>query len=91
MVLSIITLIRTILLAACDLYVGVILVYVLMSWIPNMGGGLLSFYRALGKLCDPFLDLFKRIIPPIGGMLDLSPIFAILVVQLAGRLIAFLL
>lgn len=91
MVLSIITLIRTILLAACDLYVDVILVYVLMSWIPNMGGGLLSFYRALGKLCDPFLDLFKRIIPPIGGMLDLSPIFAILVVQLAGRLIAFLL
>ena len=56
-----------------------------------MSGGLLSFYRALGKLCDPFLDLFKRIIPPIGGMLDLSPIFAILVVQLAGRLIAFLL
>lgn len=91
MVLGIITLIRTILLAACDLYVGVILVYVLMSWIPNMGGGLFSFYRALGKLCDPFLDLFKRIIPPIGGMLDLSPIFAILVVQLAGRLIAFLL
>ena len=91
MVLSIITLIRTILLAACDLYVGVILVYVLMSWIPNMSGGLLSFYRALAKLCDPFLDLFKRIIPPIGGMLDLSPIFAILVVQLAGRLIAFLL
>ncbi len=91
MVLGIITLIRTILLAACDLYVGVILVYVLMSWIPNMGGGLLSFYRALGKLCDPLLDLFKRIIPPIGGMLDLSPIFAILVVQLAGRLIAFLL
>ena len=91
MVLGIITLIRTILLAACDLYVGVILVYVLMSWIPNMGGGLLSFYRALGKLCDPFLDLFKRIIPPIGGMLDLSPIFALLVVQLAGRLIAFLL
>lgn len=91
MVLGIITLIRTILLSACDLYVGIILVYVLMSWIPNMGGGLLSFYRALGKLCDPFLDLFKRIIPPIGGMLDLSPIFAILVVQLAGRLIAFLL
>lgn len=91
MVLSIITLIRTILLAACDLYVGVILVYVLMSWIPNMSGVLLSFYHALGKLCDPFLDLFKRIIPPIGGMLDLSPIFVILVVQLAGRLIAFLL
>ncbi len=91
MVLSIITLIRTILLSACDLYVGIILVYVLMSWIPNMSGGLFSFYRALGKLCDPLLDLFKRIIPPIGGMLDLSPIFAILVVQLVGRLIAFLL
>ena len=80
--------VRTVLLAACDLYVGIILVYVLMSWIPNMGGWVYDIYRSLGRLCDPFLNIFKRIIPPIGGMLDISPIFAIIVVQLVGRLIA---
>ncbi|MGI6033276.1 MAG: YggT family protein [Coriobacteriales bacterium] len=79
--------VRSILLAACDLYVGIILIYVLMSWIPNMSGWVLDIYRALGRICDPFLDLFKRIIPPI-GMVDISPIFAIIAVQLVGRLIA---
>lgn len=75
----------------CDVYVGIILIYVLMSWIPNMRGWVFDVYNALGKLCDPLLNVFKRIIPPIGGMIDISPIFAILVVQVVGRLIAVLL
>ena len=75
----------------CDLYVGIIIIYVLMSWIPNMRGVVLDIYNALGRLCDPFLDLFRRIIPPIGGMIDISPIFAIIVVQIVGRAIAVLL
>ena len=79
--------VRTIILAACDLYVGVIIVYVLMSWIPNMSGWVADVYQALGRICDPYLDLFKRIIPPIGGMIDISPILAIIVLQLVARLI----
>lgn len=79
--------VRSLLLAFCDLYVGIILIYILMSWIPNMHGWVYDLYRALGKLCDPYLDLFKRFIPPI-GMIDISPIFAIIVVQLVGRLVA---
>ncbi len=47
-----------------------------------------DIYRALGKICDPYLNLFRRFIPPIGGMLDISPIFAIIVIQLIGRIIA---
>ncbi|MEW8975517.1 MAG: YggT family protein, partial [Exiguobacterium sp.] len=31
----------------------------------------------------PFLAPFRRIIPPIGGMLDISPIVAFLVLNLA--------
>ena len=84
--------IRNILLIICDLYVACILIYVLMSWLPNREYGWVgSIYKALGSICDPFLNLFKRIIPPIGGMIDISPIFAIIVVQLVGRLIAWLL
>ena len=90
--LGLLALIRYILLAACDIYVTLIIIYVLMSWLPNKEYGWVgSIYDALGRICDPFLDLFKRIIPPIGGMIDISPIFAIIVVQIIGRLIAFLL
>jgi len=42
-------------------------------------------------LCDWYLDLFRRFIPPIGGMVDISPIAALLVLQLVGRLIVIIL
>ena len=70
-----------------DVYTMIIFVYVLMSWIPNTTGVIGDIYRVLGKVCDPFLDLFRRFIPPIGGMVDISPIVALLVLQLGVRLI----
>ena len=63
-------------------YSTVIIVYVLMSWIPmNPTGIVADIYRVLGKICDPYLDLFKKLIPPIGGMVDVTPIIALLVLQ----------
>ena len=42
-------------------YSTVIIVYVLMSWIPmNPTGIVADIYRVLGKICDPYLDLFKK-------------------------------
>lgn len=70
-----------------DVYTMIIFVYVLMSWIPNTTGIIGDIYRVLGKVCDPFLDLFRRFIPPIGGMVDISPIVALLVLQFGVRLI----
>ena len=70
-----------------DLYSLVICVYVLMSWLPTNAGVLAQIYDVLGRVCDPYLDLFKRLIPPIGGMIDITPIIALLVLQLAVRLI----
>ena len=70
-----------------DVYTMIIFVYVLMSWIPNTTGVIGDIYRVLGKVCDPFLDLFRRFIPPIGGMVDVSPIVALLVLQFGVRLI----
>lgn len=91
MTIGILSLVRTLLLTLCDAYVAVILIYVLMSWLPMKSGWVQDIYRILGKLSDPLLNVFKRFIPPIGGMLDISPIFAIIVVQLIGRLIAMIL
>ena len=69
------------------LYSLVICVYVLMSWLPTNAGVLAQIYDVLGRVCDPYLDLFKRLIPPIGGMIDITPIIALLVLQLAVRLL----
>ncbi len=65
------------------LYGLLIIVYVLMSWIP-VKGALYDVYRVLGSVVEPYLALFRRIIPPI-GMIDISPIVALIVLQLVGN------
>ena len=74
-----------------DLYSTIIVVYVLLSWLPTDRGILKDINTVLGKICDPYLDLFRKIIPPIGGFVDISPIFALLVLELAVRVLASLL
>ena len=86
-----ISLLVTLIVKLADIYTTIIFVYVLMSWIPRDRGIIGDIYRVLGMLCDPYLDLFRRFIPPIGGMVDISPIFALLVLQLGARLITGLL
>ncbi|WP_270172541.1 YggT family protein [Paenibacillus sp. SYP-B4298] len=49
--------------------------YVLLSWLPNVRESFIGQF--LGKLVEPYLSIFRRFIPPIGGMLDISPIVAI--------------
>ena len=73
-----------------DTYSLIIFVYVMMSWIPTSSGIIADVYAALGKICDPYLDLFRRFIPPIGGMVDVSPIVALLVLQFGVRLLVSL-
>lgn len=70
-----------------NIYTLIICVYVLMSWIPYKTGILADIDDILGRICDPYLDLFKKIIPPIGGMIDISPILAIIVLQLIMRVL----
>ena len=59
----------------------------LMSWLPTDRGLLADIYRVLGRVCDPYLNLFKKLIPPLGGMVDVTPIIALLVLQLGVRLL----
>lgn len=35
---------------------------------------------------EPYLGLFRRVIPPIGGTLDLSPLLAFFALQLLEKL-----
>ena len=79
--------IKSLIVSLANAYSTIIFVYVLMSWIPNDRGIVGDVYRVLGKICDPYLDLFKRLIPPIGGMVDITPIIALLVLQFIVRFI----
>lgn len=51
-----------------------IIIYILMSWLPSVKES--SVGEMLGKLVEPYLKPFRRLIPPIGGILDISPIVA---------------
>ncbi|MCM3632225.1 MULTISPECIES: YggT family protein [Paenibacillus] len=61
------------------LYYYLILAYILMSWFPNARES--SIGQFIGKLVDPYLAIFRKFIPPIGGMLDISPIVAFIALR----------
>ncbi|MCE5203726.1 MAG: YggT family protein [Coriobacteriales bacterium] len=61
-----------------------IFVYVLMSWF-RPTGVFYDIYRVLGQICEPYIGLFRRILPLAAGGLDFSPWVAILVLQLLIR------
>lgn len=70
------------LIKAIKLYSYVIIVYILLSWLPNVQSS--SFGQMLGKIVEPYLEPFRKIIPPL-GMIDISPIVAILALNLAQQ------
>lgn len=81
-----------IILALGNTYSFVIFVYVMLSWFPVGNGGVLqSVYEALGKICDPYLNIFRRFIPPIGGTIDVSPIVAFIVLQFVVYILVIIL
>ena len=70
-----------------NFYEMLIFVQVLLSWFVSSGNRIVvDVYGALSTLVDPFVNLFRRFIPPIAG-LDWSPFIAILVLQLVQRLV----
>lgn len=71
-----------------NLYTFIIFVYCIFSWFPIPREGVLAdINNFLAKLCDPFLDIFRKFIPSIGGAVDISPILAVVVLQLVVSLL----
>ena len=70
-----------------DFYEMLIIVYILLSWFPIREGSLVhDIGMVLQSLCEPYLRLFRRFIPPMGG-LDFSPVIAVLALNLVSRLV----
>jgi YggT family protein len=59
-------------------YILVILLYIITSWIRLPYSPTLNrIQRFLYDVCDPYLRLFRRVVPPLGP-LDLSPMLAVI-------------
>jgi uncharacterized protein YggT (Ycf19 family) len=74
-------------------YTILIVAYILSSMFFQVGGRL-PYNRALNAVmtflrdvCEPLLRIFRRVIPPLGP-LDLSPMVAIIVLNVAGAIVA---
>ena len=68
-----------------DFYQILIVIWCILSWIPMPRDGVLSdIVGAIDSIVSPYINLFRRFIPPFGGI-DFSPIVAIVVLQLIER------
>jgi YggT family protein len=64
-----------------------IIAYILMSWLPNVRNSFVG--ELLGKLVEPYLSPFRKIIPAIGPI-DISPIVALLALNFVAIGIKFI-
>lgn len=76
--IQIISLIST----AFYVYSLMLIAYILMSWVPAAQNSAIG--RMLEKVCEPYLGIFRKFIPPI-GMIDISPIVAIFLLNYIQR------
>jgi YggT family protein len=70
-----------------SIYSLVLLVRVLLSWFPNLdwSNPILS---SVSAITDPYLNAFRGLIPPLGG-LDISSILAFVLLQLGQSLLQY--
>jgi YggT family protein len=76
-------------------YFILIFIRILLSWIPRM-----PYYPWLRvtvdfihQVVDPYLNIFRRVIPPLGGggfAIDISPILAIIVLFIVRAVVVAL-
>ena len=73
-------------------YIVLVLLNVLISWIPRMpyNRALRATLDFIKETTDPYLNLFRRFLPPIGGggfALDLSPMIGLIVLFVAEAIV----
>lgn len=68
-------------------YEILIVIWCILSWLPLREGGIVyDIACAIERLVLPYLNLFRRFIPPMGGI-DFSPIIAMMALELIMRLV----
>jgi YggT family protein len=67
---------------AVNIYTLLLLIYAVISWVPDLRRGRWVYY--LASVIEPVLMPIRRIIPPLGG-LDLAFLILLLTLQLLVR------
>lgn len=76
-----------------NFYEVLILVECILSWFP-VDGIVGDVYEALRSITEPYVGFFRRLIPSVGGAgmrIDFSPMIAIFVLDIIGRVVIRLL
>jgi YggT family protein len=73
-------------------YLVLIFIRIIMSWIPRIPYNrfLAGFLKFVTDVTDPYLNIFRRILPPVRlgpGALDLSPIVATFVLIILSSIV----
>lgn len=71
--------------SAISLYTMICFVRIILTWIPSLQYS--SFGRILSAICDPYLNLFRRLRFLRIGMFDLSPALALCVLIAASSIL----
>ena len=74
-------------------YLVLIFIRIILSWIPRIpyNRWLAAFIKFVTDVTDPYLNIFRRILPPVRmgpGALDLSPIVATFVLIIVSNVVA---
>ena len=70
-------------------YIIAIVLVIVFSWFPmEPGGAGYQVFVFLRRMTDPVLEPVRRVIPPIGGALDLSPMIVLFVLFTLRSLIS---
>ena len=78
--------------ALFTVYIVLIFVNILISWLPRVpyNRALRAALDFVGETTNPYLNLFRRFLPPVGGggfALDLSPMLGIIVLFLLQQVV----
>ena len=68
-----------------NLYQNVLIARILLSWFP--AASQVTWLQPIYTICDPFLNLFRGVLPPLGGI-DFSPILGFTLLQLLTQMTA---
>jgi len=73
-------------------YIVLIFIRILSSWIPRMpqNTALLAVLKFCHQTTDPYLNVFRRMLPPVGGSglaLDLSPMIGLFLLLIGQAIV----
>jgi YggT family protein len=84
------SIVATIVSVLFQVYEFLLLIRVLLSWInidPRRPAIDHPLVQILVRITDPVLAPLRRLIPPIGGTVDISPVVALIVLEVVRRIL----